>query len=84
MFNMKKLFISLVLLCGCGKDSEKNENGAYVADKFGDTYSISIYGANECNFRYVEVDGHEYIMMYGVHNGLSHSPKCSCHHLGKR
>ena len=82
---MNKIVIGLTLafglLVGCDK-SPQNENGAFVGHKSDEnTWSVSIVpGGSSWDFNYIEVDGHEYLMMHGVHiSGLTHSPKCPCY-----
>ena len=49
---------------------EKSTHGDYFEGRIED-------GGGYFSFRYVEVDGHEYLVMSGCHrSGLTHSPKC--------
>ena len=80
---MKKL-ISIGLLCfliiGCS-ESPVDESGKHVAKRSGaNEFNMVMFPGNgEQTFRYVMVDGHEYLVMTGCHrSGLTHSPKCQC------
>jgi hypothetical protein len=78
---MKKLLaigICLVFL-GCS-ESRVDENGRHIAEKSGDSFVVNMFpGGGSWTFYYIEVDGHEYLLMTGVHiSGLTHSPKCPC------
>ena len=79
---MKKL-LAIGLLCflvGCS-ESPVDESGRHVAERSG-TNEFNAFlspGNGIWTFRYVMVDGHEYIIMSGPHrSGLTHSPKCQC------
>ena len=77
---MKRLLaLALGILLGCS-ESPKNEEGHHVADKTPEGYAVRMNaGAEEIHFRYIEVDGHEYLLMTGFHKGgIGHSPKCPC------
>ena len=78
---MKKLLAIglLCLLVGCS-ESPVDENGRYISYKSGNSFVVKIgKGNGDYTFRYVVVDGHEYLMMSGTHrSGLTHSPKCGC------
>ena len=84
---MRKL-LAIGLLCfliGCS-ESPRNDEGNYVAEKDeNNEFHIRIgKGNGERYFRYVEVDGHEYLVMDGTHkSGLTHSPKCNCQSSSK-
>ena len=74
----KLLAIGLCFLLGCS-ESPVDENGRYIAEKFGDSFAVKMRGGVERFFNYVVVDGHEYLVMGGTHkSGLTHSPKCPC------
>jgi hypothetical protein len=75
------LALAIGLLVGCSK-SPQNENGTFVGCKTDEnTWSVSLFsGGGSWDFNYIEVDGHEYLVMHGVHrSGLTHSPKCPCY-----
>lgn len=37
------------------------------------------YSFSDGKFKYVEIDGHEYLIWYnGYRGGMTHSPKCKC------
>ena len=75
------LVLAIGLLVGCSK-SPQNENGTFVGRKTDEnTWSVSLFsGGGSWDFNYIEVDGHEYLVMHGVHrSGLTHSPKCPCY-----
>lgn len=37
------------------------------------------YSLNDGTFKYVEIDGHEYLIWYnGYRGGMTHSPRCRC------
>lgn len=71
--------VFLVLILGCD-NSKLNEKGFPVgspADEDGD-FAVRMNGS-PWFFRYVEIDGHEYLMMHGMHrSGITHSPNCKC------
>ncbi len=80
---MKKL-LAIGLLCfliGCS-ESPVDESGRNVAEKSGtNEFNVVLFpGDGGLTFRYIMVDGHEYIVMMGsfYRNGLTHSPKCQC------
>jgi len=68
-----------ILLLGCS-ESPRNENGHHVAEKTSDGFSIRLApGSGDWTFKYIEVDGHEFLVMMGTHrSGFTHSPKCKC------
>lgn len=74
------LALAIGLLVGCSK-SPQNENGAYVGERRNDhEWTVTLGGGSTRTFQYVEVDGHEYLIMRGCHiSGLTHSPKCPCY-----
>ena len=78
---MKKLLaIGLCLLLGCS-ESPVDENGRHVAERSGtNAFNMVLCpGTGEWTFRYIMVDGHEYLVMTGYHRtGLTHSPNCPC------
>ena len=80
---MKKLLAIglLCLLVGCS-ESPVDENGRHVAERKG-TNEFNVFlcpGNGEWTFQYIMVDGHEYLVMTGIHrSGFTHSPKCPCH-----
>lgn len=67
-----------VLVCGCD-NSKPNEKGFPVGTATEDgEFAVRINGS-PWFFRYVEVDGHEYLMMHGSYrSGITHSPNCKC------
>ena len=76
----KLLAIGLCFLIGCS-ESPRNAEGNLMAEK--DDHNEFHIRLGKCNgewyFRYIEVDGHEYLIMTGTHrSGLTHSPKCKC------
>jgi hypothetical protein len=76
----KLLAIGLCLLIGCS-ESPRNAEGNLMAEKDDhNEFHIRLGNGNgEWYFRYIEVDGHEYLIMTGTHrSGLTHSPKCPC------
>ena len=79
---MKKLLaigMCLVFL-GCS-ESPVDENGRPIAERNGtNEFKAVLYpGSGEWTFRYIMIDGHEYLVMIGCHrSGLTHSPKCPC------
>ena len=79
---MKKL-LAVGLLCfliGCS-ESPVDESGRHVAERSGtNEFNMVLFPGNgEWTFRYIMVDGHEYVVMTGPHrSGLTHSPKCPC------
>ena len=79
---MKKL-LAIGLLCflvGCS-ESPVDESGRHVAKRSGtNEFNMVMFPGNgEQTFRYIMVDGHEYLVMTGCHrSGLTHSPKCPC------
>ena len=80
---MKKTAMAVldgVLVVGCSK-SPQNESGAFVGRQVGtNEWSVSLNAGVDWKFRYAMVDGHEYVIMSGIHiSGLTHSPKCACH-----
>lgn len=80
---MKKLlFIGLMcFLVGCS-ESSVDESGRHVAKRSGtNEFNMVLFPGNgEQTFRYIMVDGHEYLVMTGAYrSGLTHSPKCPCH-----
>ncbi len=83
---MKKLLAlgMSILLIGCS-ESLVDESGRHVAERSGtnEFNMVLCPGTGEWTFRYIMVDGHEYLLMTGCHrSGLTHSPKCPC--LNKR
>ena len=64
---MKKILILLAAICCCGCDIKQLE-------------STSTEITNEGNFRYVEYDGHQYLIWIAgsYRGGICHSPKCPC------
>lgn len=80
---MKLIVIVLsmcLLLWGCS-ESPRNAEGNLMAEKDDhNEFHIRLgKGNGEWYFRYIEVDGHEYLIMTGTHrSGLTHSPKCKC------
>jgi hypothetical protein len=80
---MKKLLAIglLCLLIGCS-ESPVDESGRHVAERSGtnEFNMVLVPGNGEQTFRYIMVDGHEYLVMTGCYrSGLTHSPKCPCH-----
>ena len=78
---MKKL-LAIGLLCfiiGCSESPVDND-GRYLAEKSGNLSSVRLYkGSVDIDFRYIMIDGHEYVLMTAVYmGGLTHSPKCPC------
>ena len=70
----------LCFLIGCS-ESPVDESGRHVAERSGtNEFDVFLYpGSGIWTFRYVMVDGHEYIVMTGCYrSGLTHSPKCPC------
>lgn len=67
-----------VLACGCD-NSKLNERGFPVGTaEENDGFVVRINGS-PWFFKYVEIDGHEYLMMHGEHrSGITHSPNCKC------
>ena len=69
-----------ILLIGCS-ESPVDDSGRHVAERSG-TNEFNAFlspGNGIWTFRYVMVDGHEYLVMSGPHrSGLTHSPKCPC------
>ena len=78
---MKKLLaIGLCLMfLGCS-ESPVNESGKHIAERSEtNKFEVVLCPGWKLTFRYIMVDGHEYLMMYGTHrSGLTHSPKCQC------
>lgn len=79
---MKKLLAIglLFFLVGCSK-SPVDESGRHIAERRGtNEFNVVLFpGGGESRFRYIMVDGHEYIVMTGCYrSGLTHSPKCPC------
>ena len=79
---MKKLLaIGMCLMfLGCS-ESPVDENGRHVAERSGtNEFNMVMYsGRGECTFKYIMVDGHEYLVMIGFQkSGLTHSPNCPC------
>ena len=65
-------------LMGCS-DSPTNSEGIPVGEKNDEEWVIKKYDSR-WYFHYVEIDGHEYLLMHGAHrSGITHSPKCPCH-----
>ncbi len=65
---MKKILtLLMVTICCCGCDIKQLE-------------STPTESTNEGNFRYVEYDGHQYLIWTasGYRGGICHSPKCPC------
>ena len=78
---MKKLpFVGLMCFAiGCD-ESPVDESGRHIGEPDGDRIKVVIVkGAEPLMFRYVLVDGHEYLVMTGASRaGVTHSPKCKC------
>ena len=72
------LLAVLALACGCGS-GPVDGHGRIVAEERDDEFVILI-GGNRTYFRYVVIDGHEYLMMNPrtAYPGVTHSPKCPC------
>ena len=69
------------LLSGCFRpESPVDAQGRLVATKTQDGFELSFAPyASGCTFRYVMVDGHEYIIIATTHrSGMAHSPRCPC------
>lgn len=68
---MKKLFLiclAVITCCGCSSTERKNiKNTEWVTTNVG-------------HFKYVEYDGHEYLIWRSTAyaGGITHSPKCPC------
>ena len=68
---MKKILICLAVItcCGCSPTGQNIKNTEIVFTKV----------ANVGHFKYVEYDGHEYLIFSGGYaGGITHSPKCPC------
>lgn len=64
---MKKILILLATICCCGCDIKQLESTPTV-------------GTSAEEFRYVEYDGHQYLIwtVGGHRGGICHNPNCPC------
>ena len=69
--NMKKILICLMVIC-CSACSEIPTKQATVINEPSYVYNVG-------NIKYVEFDGHQYVMYASGHRGsICHSPNCPC------
>ena len=68
---MKMILICLMVIC-CSACSEIPTKQATVINEPSYVYNVG-------NIKYVEFDGHQYVMYASAHRGsICHSPNCPC------